>query len=102
MNAKNYNNNVKIAEEKSNEICMVVRGMGGRGNWGHVQEVINCFLVAHSAIVQIRRENVFMNLNSHDVICFINSKRRKILITKKQFTINSRDMTVLFTNEMCI
>jgi hypothetical protein len=29
MNAKNYNNNVKIAEEKSNEKCIAVFGRAG-------------------------------------------------------------------------
>jgi hypothetical protein len=65
---------VKIAEEKSNEKCMAVE-WGGLLQEQHVQEVISGYLVAHSA--QFQRENVFSNLNSHDVICFINSKREK-------------------------
>jgi hypothetical protein len=74
--------------------------------------IINSYLVAHFAMrcrtKLAKRENVFMNLNSHDVICFINSKTRKILITKKDSPlaphgdINFQLMTVLFTNEMCI
>lgn len=43
-----------------------------------VQEVINSYLVAHSArdTSKRERENVY-ELNSHDVICFINSIREK-------------------------
>lgn len=61
MNVKNYNNNVKIAEEKSNEKYMLwSRLKWGPGVRGHVQEVINSYLVAHFATSRTIQEKMFL------------------------------------------